>query len=96
MMEGYIDIENDAASASNAITKTVEGQGYETLRQTLQITRQLELETERIQSANLGVFKATSENATKRLKMRKETGMTARAAFKKEIKWLKTQKEAFN
>ena len=78
-MDEYNDMENDAPGASGATTETVERQEHEALRQTLQIARQLELETEIIQSANLGVLKATSGNATKSLKMRQETRVTTRA-----------------
>ena len=76
MMEEYEDVENDASGASGA-TATA-GHEHDVLHQALQIARQLELESERNQSANLGVLKATSGNATKRLKMRQETRAATR------------------
>ncbi len=86
-------MENDAPDAFCATTEIVEGQEHEALRQTLQIARQLEVETEINQSANLGVLKATSGNATKRLKIRQETRVTTRAGKSAEaaIKQITTQ-----
>ena len=78
-MEEYEDIENDAFDACDATAATAGEQEHEALHQNRQVARQLELEAERNQSVNLGVLKATSGNAAKRLKVRQETRATTRA-----------------
>ena len=78
-MEEYEDIENDAFDACDATAATAGEQEHEALHQNRQVARQLELEAERNQSVNLGVLKATSGNAAKRLKVRQETRATTKA-----------------
>ncbi len=70
-MEGYNEVENNACDASPG---TAKGREYEEPRPTLQIFRHVEEEeADRSQLINMGVFKPTSGNATKRLRMRQET-----------------------
>ena len=76
-MEEYEDVENDTSGASG--TTAAAGHEQEVLSQALQIAHQLQLESERNQSANPGVFKANSGNAKKRLKMKQETRVATRA-----------------
>lgn len=64
-------MENDAPS-------TVRGQEHQAEHQARQIALQLEAESERSQLGSLGVLRATSGNAAKRLKMRQETRVTTR------------------
>lgn len=74
-MEGYNEVENDARDAYNdAIAGTAKGQEHEVPRHNLQMVRHVEEEedTERSQLIDMGVFKPTSRNATKRLRMRQE------------------------
>lgn len=73
------------------------GHDHDVLCQTLQIARQLELESEGNQSANLGTLKATSGNTTKRLKMRQETRVATRATETTEaaMKQIATQELQF-
>ena len=81
----------DASDAYNANPATaVEGE-HETPHQTLQ--HQFEVEARRNQSENLGVLKATSGNAAKRLNNRQETRVATRASKNAEaaIKQLATQ-----
>ena len=85
-MEEYV--ENEAHDACDASAATAEEQDHGAQHQDLQIARQLGLEAERNQLANLGVLKATNGNVAKRLKLRQETrgtnraGRTAEAAIK--------------
>lgn len=78
-MEEYNDVENDAFDAFDAyndvIAGTAEGQEYEGAHPSLQMVRHVEEEKEadRNQLVNMGVFKPTSGNATKRLMIRQET-----------------------
>lgn len=72
------DMENDASDVCDATASNAERQEHEALHR--EISRQLGVEVERNQSVNLGVLKATSGNATKRLKMRQETLGTTRAS----------------
>ena len=83
-MEEYEGIENDSST-----TTAVEQEG--TLHQALQ--HQLGGEAERNQLANIGVLKATSGNATKRLKIRQDTRVATRASKNAEaaIKQIATQ-----
>ena len=81
-MEGYNDVENDAFDAYNdATTGAAGGQEYEEPRHNLQMVCHVEEEEEadRNQLVDMGVFKPTSGNATKRLRMRQETRETTRA-----------------
>ena len=55
------------------------GQEHQAQHQAMQIARQLGAESERSQSGNVGVLRATSGNAAKRLKNRQETRVTTRA-----------------
>lgn len=91
-MEEYDDVENDATDTCDATAATTEGQEHGAPHQDLQIARQLGLEAERSQLANLGVLKATNGNAAKRLK-RQETRVTTRAGKSAElaIKQIATQ-----
>lgn len=96
-MEEYDDVGSNALiayDASDATDATTEGQEQEAGSQSLQITRQLELEIEKNQLGNPGVLKATSGNAAKRWKMRQETQTTTRAGKSAEaaIKQIATQK----
>lgn len=74
-MEEYNDVENDAFDAfdayNDAIAGTAEGQEYEGTHHSLQMVRHVEEEEEadRNQLVNMGVFKPTSGNATKRLRI---------------------------
>lgn len=83
-MEEHEDIRNDAST-----TTAVGHEG--TLYQALQ--RQLEGEAERNQLANTGVLKATSGNATKRLKIKQDARVVTRASKNAEaaIKQIATQ-----
>lgn len=73
-------------------TPTPGGHAYEAMSQAGQTMRQMEGELERNQAGNAGVLKATSGNATKRLKMRQETRITTRAGKSAEAaKQLATQ-----
>lgn len=83
-MEGYEDVENDAPDACDATAVTAEGQEHGAPHHNLQIARQLGLEAERSQLANLGVLKATNGNTAKRLK-RQETRLTTRAGKSAEL-----------
>lgn len=65
IMDEYEDVENDVPDAYDT---TTEGQEHGASYQNLQNARQLGLEAERSQLANLGVLKATNGNAAKRLK----------------------------
>lgn len=89
-MEEYEDIGNDAPDACDASTTTAVGHEG-TLHQALQ--RQLEGEAERNQLANTGVLKATSGNATKRLKIKQDARVVTRASKNAEaaIKQIATQ-----
>ena len=81
-MEGYDDVENDAFDAYNdATTGAAGGQEHEEPRHNLQMVCHIEEEEEadRNQLVDMGVFKPTSGNATKRLRMRQETRETTRA-----------------
>ncbi len=95
-MEEYM--ENKARDACDASAVTAEEQDHGRQHQDLQIARQLGLEAERNQLANLGVLKATNGCAAKRLKLRQETrettrvGRTAGPAIK-QIATLKLQAE---
>ena len=99
-MEKYEDagsnalIAYDAYDATDATAATTKGQEQEAGSQSLQITCQSELEIERNQLGNTGVFKATSGNAAKRWKMRQETRATTRAGKSAEaaIKQIATHK----
>ena len=77
-MEEYV--ENKAHDACDASATTMEEQDYGAQHQDLLIARQLGLEAERNQRANLGVFKATNGNAAKRLKLMQETRGTTKAS----------------
>lgn len=63
------------------------------MKQVRQTMRQMEEESERNRSGNAGILKATSEKATKRLKMRQETRISTRAGKSAEaaIRQLATQ-----
>lgn len=84
-MEEHEDIGNDAST-----TTAVGHEG--TLHQALQ--RQLEGEAKRNQLANTGVLKATSGNATKRLKIKDDARVVTLASKNAEaaIKQIATQK----
>lgn len=92
MMDEYEDMENDTSDAT-ATTPTPEGDAQEAMNQARQTMRQMEEELERNRSGNAGILKATSGNATTRLKMRQETRITTRAGKSAEaaIKQLATQ-----
>lgn len=68
-MEGYSEVENDAS------TGTAKEQEHGEPYQHLQMVRRIEEEeeTDRNQLIDMGIFKPTSGNATKRLRMRQET-----------------------
>lgn len=91
MESDVLDVPN--APNATATTTIAEGHEYEALSQTGQIVRQLGTETERSQSVNLGVLKATSGNAAKWLRMRQEARVTAKAGKPAEaaIKQIATQ-----
>ena len=89
-MEEYEDIENNAPDAFDAFdapatTTTPGGDQHETLSQTGQIMHEGGVESEGNQLGNVGALRATSGNATKRLKSRVTTraGKSAEAAIKK-------------
>lgn len=63
-------------TAYNVITSTVAAIKQD---QTEQIACQLRIKVEKSQLVNSGVFKITSGNVAKRLKMRQETHVTIRA-----------------
>lgn len=79
-MEEYGDIENNAVAAGDspgaydATSATMNRQEDE-----YQTQHQRGAEEERNQSVKLGVFKATSGNGTKRIKMRQESRVTTRS-----------------
>lgn len=91
-MEEYEDIEGDAYDAPDATATTREYE-QEALSQTGQIACQSGIEEQRNQLVSLGVLKATSGNAAKRLRMRQETRTTARSSKTAEaaIKQIATQ-----
>lgn len=95
-MEGYDDVENDAFDAYDDATAGTAGrQEHEEPRDNLQMVRHVEEEEEadRNQLVDMGVFKPTSGNATKRLRMRQETRGTTRAGKTAEatLKQIATQ-----
>ena len=71
-MEEYEEMENNAFDAfdASATTTTPEGHQHETLSQTRQIMHEGGVELEGNQLGNVGTLRATSGNATKRLKSR--------------------------
>ena len=83
-MEEYEDLEGDACDACDAPDATATTREYEqeALSQTGQVACQSGMEGQRNQLVSLGVLKATSGNAAKRLRTRQETRTTA--------KWSKT------
>ena len=75
-MEGYNEVENDACDAYNDATAgAAKGREHEERRHNMQMVRHVEEEedADRGQLIDWGVFKPTSGNATKRLRMRQET-----------------------
>ena len=91
-MEKYEKIENNAPNSFDAFdapatTITPGGHKYGTLSQTGQIMYKGGVESEKNQLGNVGVLRATSGNATKRLKSRVTTraGKSAEAAIKKFV-----------
>ena len=82
-MEGYSEVENDTCDAyKDATDGTAKGRELEGPHHNLQMVRHVEEEedADRSQLINMGVFKPTSGNATKRLRMRQETRGTTKAA----------------
>ena len=92
----YNEVENDAFDAyDDATAETANGQEHEGPRHNLQMVRHVEEEedADRSQLIDMGVFKPTSGNATKRLRMRQETRGTTRAGKTAEatLKQIATQ-----
>ena len=80
-MERYNEEENDACNAYNdATVRTGKEREHEEPCHNLQIVGHVEEEedADNSQLIDMGVFKPTSGNATKRLRMRQETRGTAR------------------
>ena len=80
-MEGYNEVENDAYDAyDDATAGTAKGREHEVPHHNLQIVRHVEEEedADKTQLIDMGVFKPTSGNATKRLRMRQKTRGTTR------------------
>ena len=77
-MEEYKEVENNAPNAFDA-SATTGGQEHQAQHQAMQIARQLGAESKGSQSGNVGVLRATSGNAAKRLKNRQESRVTTRA-----------------
>lgn len=96
-MEGYNNVENDAFDVYNDATAGTAGkQKHEEPRNNLQMVCHIkeEKEADRNQLVDMGVFKPTSTNATKRLRIRQETRGTTRAGRTAEVilKQIATQK----
>ena len=83
-MEGYNEVENNANDAcdayNDATAGTAKGREHEEPHHNLQMVRHIEEEedADRSHLIDMGVFKPTSGNATKRLRMRQETRGTTR------------------
>ena len=86
-MEEYNNLENNAPNAPNApnasdtsaTTATLGGHEYEALSQTGQIMHQSERNLKRDWVGHAGVFRTTSGNAPKQLKLRQEVRVTTKA-----------------
>jgi len=85
-MEGYNEVENNANDAcdayNDATAGTAKGREHEEPHHNLQMVRHIEEEedADRSHLIDMGVFKPTSGNATKRLRMRQETRGTTRTS----------------
>ena len=95
-MEGYNDVENDAGDAyPHYATAGTAGQEHEEPQYNMQMVRHIEEEenADRSELIDMGVFKPTSGNATKRLRMRQETRGAARTGKNAEatLKQIATQ-----
>ena len=97
-MEGYNEVENDAGDAylyNDATAATAKGREHGLPGHNLQMIRHVEEEedVDRSQLVDIGVFKPTSGNATKRLRLRQATRETARTDKNKEdtLKLIATQ-----
>lgn len=81
-MEVYNEVENDAGDAypDDATATGTAGQEYDEPYHNMQMIRHIEEEenADRSDLINMGVFKPTSGNATKRLRIRQETRETMR------------------
>ena len=80
-MEGYNEVENDACDAHNDATAgAAKGREHEMPGHNMQMIRHVGEEegADRSQLIDIGVFKPTSGNATKRLRLRQATRGTAR------------------
>lgn len=75
VMEGYNEIENDVYNAFNDVTTgTAKGRKHEERHHNMQIVCHIEEkdDVERNQLIDIGVFKLTSGNARKQLRMRQK------------------------
>ncbi len=97
-MEGYNKVENDAGDAypyNDATAGTAKGREHEEPHYNMQMVRRIEEEedADRSDLINMGVFKPTSGNATKRLRMRQETRGTTKTTKTAEatLKQIATQ-----
>ena len=82
-MEVYSEVENDAGDAyPYDATAGTAGDEHEEPHHNMQMVRHIEEEedADRSDLINMGVFKPTSRNATKRLRMRQETRGTTRSS----------------
>ena len=80
-MEGYNKVENNANDACDAYNDaTAKEREHEEPHHNLQMVRHIEEEedADRSHLIDMGVFKPTSGNATKRLRMRQETRGTTK------------------
>ena len=93
-MEEYEEMENDASDAT-ATTTTPVGHEQGISSRTGQIRHEIEAEPEKSRLGNAGIIRATSGNATRRLKSRVTTraGKSAEAVIKFASQELEGEKE---